>query len=238
MEKRLSITLFILGFMTGLITLQNNVRAQTEGFVVKTPTQVIADNAEGLVKHLTEDVQKNHKDAVPTDLLCSAKCMLFIPEVDIDEVRKDFEGTGLLSCLKINSDDLTPPLYYEINGLISFYEEKGSVVVFVTDEKGIKSILVNSIELTSDNSEPGKVGGKTEFKPTNSFVSFAKQSGGDKNVEGYDLSGSSLVYANTDTFDQYQQTMVPVEILLHSEEIPPDLRGFEQAVKDYRSVCK
>ena len=238
MNMRLSLTLFIAAVISSLIALENYSHAQTEGFDVKTPTQVIADNSEKFVKHLTQDVQKNHKDAIPKEVLCSAKCMLFIPGIEVDNVRKDFEGTGLLSCLKINSHDLTPPLYYEINELKSFYEGSGSVVVFVTDEPGVKSILVNSIELTSDNSEPGEVGAKTEFKASKSFVTYAKQGGGDNNLEGYDLSGSNLVYANRDTFDQYQETMVPVDILLHSQDVPPDLRGFEAALKDYRSVCK
>lgn len=238
MKNNLYLTALITSLCINFFLLQNQAQAQTEGFDVKTPTEVIADNSESLVKHLTEDFQKNHKDAIPKDVLCSAKCLLFIPEVDIDDVRKDFEGTGLLSCLKINSEDLTPPLYYEINELKSFYDDKGSAVVFVMDEAGVKSVLVNSIELTSDNSEPGKIGAKTEFTPTKSFVAYAKQSGGDNNIVGYDLSGSNLVYANRDTFDQYQETMVPVDILLHSEDIPPGLRGFDQAVKDLRAVCK
>lgn len=238
MKNTLWLALLIFGFISVQLVLSKDAHAQTEGFDVKTPTQVIADNSEALVKHLSEDSQNNHKDAIPTDLLCSAKCMLFIPKVKVDNVRKDFEGTGLLSCLKVNSDHLTPPIFYEINELKSFYEGSGSVVVFVTDEPGVKSILVNSIELTSDNSEPGEVGAKTELKASKSFVTYTKQSGGNNNVEGYDLSGSNLVYANRETFDQYQGTLVPVDILLHSEDIPPDLRGFEAAVKDFRSVCK
>lgn len=237
MEKKIYLPILILTLIISLYLTTAKSPAQTEGFNVKTPTQVIADNSESLVKHLTQDIQKSHVDTVPKDLICSAKCMLFIPKVEVDDVRNDFEGTGLLSCLKINSDELTPPLYYEINELKSFYEEKGSVIVFITDEAGVKSILVNSIEVTSDNSQPGKVGAKTEFKASKSFVTYAKRSRGDNNLEGYDIGGSNLVYANRDTFDQYQKTMVPVDIILHTEDIPPDLRGFVQAVKDYRSVC-
>ena len=232
MKKSLCLTaiLFTLLFLN-----TTHANAQTEGFDVKTPTQKTAGNAESFVEHLTGDSEGNHKDAIPKELICSAKCVVVIPNISIDEVRKDFEGVGLMSCLKADSDDLTPPLFYEINHLDSFYEGNGGIVIFVTKGTDIKTVLVNGLELTQDNTEPGKTGGSTGFKPEKPFVTYTKPEG--KDVEGYDLSGGNLVYANRDTFDAYQGTIVPIDILLYTEAIPPELRGFNAAVKEWRNVC-
>lgn len=224
----------IIVLFTIFVFADKNSRAQTEGFDVKTPTEVIADDSESLVKKLIDDRKDKRRKAVPKDILCRAKCMVVLPKIKPENLRADFTGTGLMSCLKINSDDLTPPLFYRIDGLKSFYESEGSIMVFVMDETGVKSVLANSIELTSNNSEPGKTG--TEFNSSKSYITYAKPMDG--NLEGYDLSASSLIYADKDTFKAYQQTLVPIEILLHSEDIPPFLRGFDKAVKEFRSVCK
>jgi lipid-binding SYLF domain-containing protein len=236
MRNKLYITALIYLLVSFFVVGAKDSDSQTEGFNVKTPTQKIADSAESFVKQLAGDLKDNHKDAIPKELLCSAKCIVVLPSIDQDNVRKDFDGTGLLSCLKINSDNLTPPIFYEINELTSFYENGGNIIVFVTDETGVKSLLVNSLELTSDNSEPGKTGADTEFKSSKSLVIYAKPK--EENLEGYDLSGSNLVYANRDTFKAYQKTMVPVDILRYDQDIPPGMRGFNSAVKELRAVCK
>jgi len=236
MRDKFYIILLIILLFSICVFPDKDALAQTEGFNVKTPTQVIADSAESLVKHLTEDLKDNHKDAIPKDLLCSAKGIVVLPGIDQDDVRKDFDGTGLMICMKNNSDDLTPPIFYEINELKSFYESEGNILVFVTDEPGVKSLLANSIELTQDNSEAGPTGFKNKAKTSKSYITYAKPIDG--KLEGYDLNGSNLVYANKDTFKAYQETMVPVDILLYREDIPPALRGFDSAVKEFRSICK
>ncbi len=213
-----------------------NTHAQTEGFDVKTPIQIIAEDSESLVKKLIKDRKDKEREAVPKNILCSAKCIVVLPKVKPENQRDDFKGTGLMSCLKINSDDLTPPLFYEIDELKSFYESEGSIIVFVTNETGVKSILANSIGLTSDNSQAGPAGFKNEAKTSKSYITYAKPKGG--SLEGYELSGSDLIYGNKDTFKAYQKIMVPIDILLYSEDIPPDLRGFDSAVKEFRAVCK
>jgi len=208
--------------------------AQTQGFNVKIPIQILAGESENFVKELISD--RKDKETIPRDILCSAKCIVVLPNVKAVNRRDDFKGTGLMSCLKINSNELTPPIFYEINELTSFYEKGGNIIVFVTDDTGVKSLLANSIELTSDNSQAGPTGFKNNTKTSKSFVTYAKPA--EDNLEGYDLSGSNLVYANRNTFKAYQETMVPVDILLYDQDIPPDLRGFNSAVKEFRAVCK
>ena len=210
--------------------------AQTEGFNVKTRVQIIADDSESLVKKLIKNTKNKRREAVPKDILCRAKCIVVLPKVKPENQLDDFRGTGLMSCLKVNTDELTPPLFYEIDKLKSFYEGEGNIIILVTDERGVKSLLANSLELTSENSEAGPLGFNNKAKTSKSYITYANPADG--HLEGYDLGGSDLVYANKDTFKAYQKTMVPIDILLYDQDIPPDLRGFNSAVKELRSMCK
>lgn len=211
--------------------------AQTEGFNVKTPTEKIAGNAVSFVKEMIDTSKHSHKNAIPKEIICEAKCFVVLPRIDADNVREDFEGTGLMTCLKTSSDKLSAPLIYKINDLDNFYETSGGIIVLVTDEGGVKSILASEIHLSSDNTEAGITGSGTEMKLTKSFIAYAKPD--NHNVEGFDLKGSKLVYASNDTFTAYQQTMVPIEVLAYNQDIPPALRGFNAALREWRrGACK
>lgn len=229
------IPLLALFFSLSLTTGQYSA-AQTEGFNVKTSTEKIADDAEDFVKELTEYSNHNRKDAIPKEIICVAKCFVVLPKISADKVRNDFEGTGMLSCLKTNSDKLSPPLIYKINGLDSFYESSGGIIILVADDGGVKSILANEIDLDSDNTEAGVTGTNKEMKLTKSFIAYAKPD--NQNLEGFDPSGSKLVYANKDTFTAYQKEVVPIDILLYNQDIPPALRGFNAALTQLRGACK
>ena len=221
------IPLLALFFSLSLTTGQYSA-AQTEGFNVKTSTEKIADDAEDFVKELTEYSNHNRKDAFPQEIICEAKCFVVLPKISADNVRNDFEGTGMLSCLKTNSDKLSPPLIYKLNGLDSFYESSGGIIILVADEGGVKSILASEIDLDSANTQAGVTGTNQEMKLTKPFIAYAKPD--NQNLEGFDLSGSKLVYANKDTFTAYQKEVVPIDILLYNQDIPPALRGFNTAL--------
>ena len=236
MRNKFYIVPVLLLLLSICITPGKDADAQTEGFNIKTPIQTLAEDSESFVKELISDRKDREKEAVPENILCSAKCIVVLPNVKPINQRDDFKGTGLMSCLKTNSKELTPPIFYEINELTSFYEKGGNIIVFVTDKTGVESLLANSLRLTSDNSQAGPPGSGNNTKTSKSFVSYAKPV--EDNLEGYDLSGSSLVYANRDTFNAYQETIVPVDILLYNQDIPPGLRGFNSAVKELLAVCE
>lgn len=219
-----------------LVIIGKDPAAQTEGFNVKTPTEKIAYDAANFVKGLIEDSKHNQKDAIPKEIICEAKCFVVLPRIDADNVRDDFEATGLMTCLKTNSDKLAPPLIYKINDLDNYYEKGGGIIVLVRDEGGVKSILSSEIHLNSDNTEAGVTGSNTEMKHTKSFIAYAKPD--NQNLEGFEPSGSNLVYADNDTFTAYQKTMVPTDILGYKQDIPPALTGFNTALTELRGACK
>lgn len=236
MKKRYYLIPFLALFISLSLTTGQYSTAQTEGFNVKTPTEKIADNAEDFVKELTEYSKHNRKDAIPQEILCEAKCFVVLPKISADNVRNDFEGTGMISCVETNSEKLSPPLIYKINGLDSFYESNGGIIILVADEGGVNSILASEIDLDSANTQAGITGTNQEMKLTKPFIAYAKPD--NQNLEGFDLSGSKLVYANKDTFTAYQKEMVPIDILLYNQDIPPALRGFNTALTQLRDACK
>ncbi len=209
--------------------------AQTEGFNVKTPIQKISDATSDFLKNIIEDSNESPNKSIPQDLVCKAECFLVIPEVEIIQSRGDFTGTGLMSCSAPNSDKFTEPLFYQINNLEIFEEGGGGLVVLVMDKQGMKAVLENDVHIDSDNSSVGPIGDSSE-KDTKSFTAYAKPKNQD--LEGYNLSGSLITYSSRDTFNAYQGTIVPIEILISPQDVPPALRDFGSLLVEWTKSCK
>ncbi|MEK6224062.1 MAG: hypothetical protein N2A97_04265 [Thermodesulfobacteriales bacterium] len=209
--------------------------AQTEGFNVKTPIQKISESTSKFLKSVIGESQRKPKESISQDLVCSAECFLVIPTVEIIESRGDFTGTGLLACRAPNSNKFTEPLFYKINNLDSFEEAGGGLLILATDKAGMKSILGNDVHLNSDNISVGPIGnvGDTGSK---SFAAYVKYK--DQELSGTDLSGSVLEYSSKDTFNAYQGTVVPIEILISPQDVPPLLRDFDSLLTDWTKDCK
>lgn len=225
-----SLLLMILFATTGI-----NSNAQTEGFNVKTPIQKIADSTSEFLKGIMSESTKKPKESIPQDLVCNSSCFLVIPTVEVIESRGDFTGTGLLACRAPNSDKFTEPLFYKINNLISFQEGGGGLIILATDKDAMKSILRADLHLNSENVSAGPIGaiGDTEVK---SFTSYVKYK--DQGLSGVDLSGSLIEYSSKDTFNAYQGTVVPIEILISPQDVPPMLRAFQSLLADATKDCK
>ena len=209
--------------------------SQTEGFNVKTPTQKIADSTTKFLNNIIEESKKEPEKSIPRDLVCSSQCFLVIPDIEIVESRGDFTGTGLVACRTPNSGDFTEPLYYSVNNLNSFEESGGGLIILVTDKDGVKTLLGNYVHPNSENSTEGNVG-KTSDEDLKSFVAFAKPK--DQELKGYDISGSEFVYSSRDTFDAYQGTVVPIEIFVSPQDVPPVLREFDTLLGEWTKNCK
>jgi len=219
---------------TFAIIFANHSFSQTEGFNVKTPTEKMADAATKFLGEINNESRNNPKKSISKDLICSAKCYLVIPSIYEVPIREDFEGNSILSCRKSDSNTLSAPIFYKLTELKSFYESGGGAILLVMDEAGVKSILAEQVELNSENTTIGTTGSNSDS--LKSFVSFAMISG--KPTEGYDLSGITLIYGSRDTFNAYQQTIDPINIILESLDVPPALRGFNAAVTNWRKSCK
>jgi len=209
--------------------------AQTEGFNVKTPIQKISESTSKFLKNIIGESQRKPKESIPQDLVCSAECFLVIPTVEVIESRGDFTGTGLLACRAPNSNKFTEPLFYKINNLDSFEEAGGGLLILATDKAGMKSILGNDVHLNSDNMSVGPIGdvGDTGSKPFAAYVKYK-----DQELSGTDLSGSVLEYSSKDTFNAYQGTVVPIEILISPQDVPPLLRDFNSLLAVWTKDCK
>ena len=208
--------------------------SQTEGFNVKTPTEKMADAASKFLEEIIDESKNNPRKSISKDLICNAKCYLVIPSIYEVPTREDFEGNGILSCRKSDSNMLSIPIFYKLTELKSFYESGGGVILLVMNEVGVKSILAEQVELNPENTTIGTAGSNSES--IKSFVSFAMISGNP--TQGYDLNGSTLIYGNRDTFNAYQQSINPIDIILESLDVPPALRGFDAAVTNWRQSCK
>ncbi|MCH7518644.1 MAG: hypothetical protein IH964_06405 [Candidatus Dadabacteria bacterium] len=208
--------------------------SQTEGFNVKTPTEKMADTASKFLEEIIDESKNNPRKSISKDLICNAKCYLVIPSIYEVPTREDFEGNGILSCRKSDSNMLSIPIFYKLTELKSFYESGGGVILLVMNEAGVKSILAEQVELNPENTTIGTTGSNSES--IKSFVSFAMISGNP--TQGYDLNGSTLIYGNRDTFNAYQQSINPIDIILESLDVPPALRGFDAAVTNWRQSCK
>lgn len=230
---KLSLTTLVL--VISLTIIGYNSYAQTEGFNVKTPIEKIADSTTNFVKQIINDSKESPKKSIPKDLVCSAECFLFIPNIDIVESRGDFTGTGLMACRAPSSDKFTEPLYYKINHIHSFEESGGGLIILATNKDGMKSILGDDVNLSSDNVSAGPIGviGKIEMK---SFAAYAKYK--NQAVTGTDLSGSLIEYSSKDTFNAYQGTVVPIEVLISPQDVPPVLRDFDSLLSDWTKDCK
>ena len=208
--------------------------SQTEGFNVKTPTEKMADAASKFLEEIIDESKNNPRKSISKDLICNAKCYLVIPSIYEVPTREDFEGNGILSCRKSGSNMLSIPIFYKLTELKSFYESGGGVILLVMNEAGVKSILAEQVELNPENTTIGTTGSNSES--IKSFVSFAMISGNP--TQGYDLNGSTLIYGNRDTFNAYQQSIIPIDIILEGLDVPPVLRGFDAAVTNWRQSCK
>jgi len=208
--------------------------SQTEGFNIKTPTEKMADAASKFLKEIIDESKNNPGKSISKDLICNAKCYLVIPSIYEVPTREDFEGNGILSCRKSDSNMLSIPIFYKLTELKSFYESTGGVILLVMDEAGVQSILAEQVELNSENTTIGTTGSNSGT--LKSFVSFAMISGNP--TQGYGLNGSALIYGSRDTFNAYQQTITPVSIRLESLDVPPALREFDAAVTNLRKDCK
>lgn len=200
-------------------------KAQTEGFNVKTTVQKISDNASGFLNGIIAGSKNNPAESIPKELVCEADCYIVIPSISPVPDRDDFAGTGLLTCRAAGTGKPTPPLFYRITNVESFGESGGGILIFVTDKAGVKSVLGDQLQLSVANSGDGK-----------SFVAYVMPSGGA--IGGFDLSGSTLVYASGDTFNAYQQDIDPVDVMLFGIDVPPALRGFTAAVEELIKGCK
>ncbi len=210
--------------------------AQTEGFDVKTPVQTIADNTSKLINEISADAKREPKTSIPQNVVCSAACLLVIPSIQVVPGRDDFAGTGLLGCRHADSGKPAPPIFFQITNLDSFNESGGGLVIFVMDRAGVKSILGDQLQLTSGNTGGGVTGAEADVKNLKSFPAYARPADG--TIQPFDASGSTLVYAGGDTFNAYQQDIDPVDIMLFSIDVPPALRGFNNALEEWRNGCK
>ena len=209
--------------------------AQTEGFNVKTTVQKISDNAAGFLNGIIADAGDDPSKSLPKELVCEAECFIVIPSITPVPGRDDFGGTGLLACRTAGTRKPTPPLFYHITNVESFGEGGGGVLILVTDKTGVKSALGDQLQLRAADSGAGDVGEKSAGK-SKSFVAFVKPSGG--SIQGFDPSGSTLVYASGDTFNAYQQDIDPVDVMLFGIDVPPALRGFAASVDELLKGCK
>lgn len=230
--KLISTTLVLI---ISLTIIGHNSFAQTEGFDVKTPVQKIADSTTKFLKAITNESMKEPKHSIPQDLVCSAECFLVIPNIDIVESRGDFTGTGLMACRAPNSDKFTEPLFYKINHIHSFEESGGGLVILATDKDGMKSILGHDVNLSSENVSAGPIDaiGDTELKSFAAYVKYSEQ-----RLSGTDLSGSLIEYSSRDTFNAYQGTVIPIDILISPQDVPPVLRDFGSLLSKWTKDCK
>ena len=210
-------------------------KAQTEGFNVKTTVQKISDNAAGFLNGIIAGSKNNPAESLPKELVCEADCYIVIPSVSPVPGRDDFAGTGLLTCRAAGTGKPTPPLFYQITNIESFGESGGGIVILVTDNTGMKAALGDQLQLSAANSAAGNVGEKSPGEGK-SFVAYVMPSGG--TMGGFDLSGSTLVYASGDTFNAYQQDIDPVDVMLFGIDVPPALRGFAASVEELIKGCK
>ena len=227
-------TTAVIVFLLVIVATQNSY-SQTEGFNVKTPIQKIADSTTKFLNKIIAESAKNPKKSIPQDLVCSSSCFLVIPEIEIVESRGDFTGSGLMACRAPNSDNFTEPLYYKINHIESFEEADGGILILATDKSAMKSILGYEVNLNSDNVLAGPIG-VTKDSEMKSFVSYVKYK--DQDLSGIDLSGTLIEYSSKDTFNAYQGTVVPIEILVNPQDIPPVVRDFDSSLEKWVSSCK
>lgn len=211
-----------------------NSNAQTEGFDIKNPIQKITDSTTKLLNQIIKDHKEAPKKSIPEDLVCSAQCFLVIPNIEMVESRGDFTGTGLMACRTSDSDKFTEPLFYKINNLHSFEENGGGLVILATDKAGMKAILGNEVHLNSENTNAGPIGKQSEDE-LKSFAAYVKYK--DQTLSGFDLSGSLIEYSSKDTFNAYQGTIVPIDILISPQDVPPMLRDFQSLLAEAAKDC-
>ncbi len=209
-------------------------KAQTEGFNVKTTVQKISDSASAFLNGIIADAKTDPAKSIPKEIVCEADCYIVVPSIAPVSGRDDFAGTGLLTCRSQGTHKPAPPLFYHLTNIEKFSESGGGVIVFVTDKAGMKAALGDQFQLTAANSGAGEAGEKSSGNK--SFVGFVMPSGGP--VQGFDPSGSTLVYASGDTFNAYQQDLDPVDVMLFGIDIPPALRGFASSVDELLKGCK
>ncbi|MEQ9617800.1 MAG: hypothetical protein RIG61_01335 [Deltaproteobacteria bacterium] len=231
MKHLLYMILFAI-FITACSTLV--VRAQTEGFNVKTPVEKISDRTIRFLNDIVKNTKEDSRQSIPPDLVCGAQCFLIAPSINMDHSGNDFSGTGLLSCRSKDSVKLTPPLFYNVTNIESFEENGGGLIIFVTDSEGVESVLGDQLRFNSDDSGSRKNG--PDGTSLKSFIAYTGQPG--EGFDEFDLSGATLVYGTADTFNAYQQTLDPIDIMLYSVDIPPALRGFNSSLEEWRNGCK
>ncbi|MCC6712042.1 MAG: hypothetical protein IT344_01645 [Candidatus Dadabacteria bacterium] len=209
--------------------------AQTEGFNVKTAVEKISGGASAFLNGVTADAGTDPAKSIPKELVCESNCFIVIPSIAPVPGRDDFAGTGLLTCRAQGTRKPSPPLFYHLTNVESFGESGGGVLIFVTDKAGMKSALGDQLQLTASSSGAGEVGEKSAGKDK-SFVAYVKPPGGP--IQGFDPSGSTLVYASGDTFSAYQQDLDPVDVMLFGIDVPPELRGFAASVDKLLKGCE
>jgi len=210
--------------------------AQTEGFNVKTPVQAISDSSSDFISRIASDAKADPRTSIPRELLCRAECILVLPSIQTASGRDDFEGTGLLGCLRTDSGDFAPPLFFRITNIESFSEDGGGLIILVTDRKGVKSVLADQLQLNPQNTGTLGTGSQPDSNNPKTFIAYSKPEGG--GIKAFDASGGTLVYDSGDTFNAYQQDLDPIDIMLFGIDVPPALRGFKSALDTWRAACK
>jgi len=235
MKNKLTLSALAILCTLFVFSYENNTYAQTEGFNVKTPIQKITDSTTTFLKELMEYSNEKPDESISVSLVCSAKCFVVIPDIEIIQSRGDYTGTGLLSCRKQSTNSFTEPLFYQINNLESTEEDSGGLLILVTDTEGKKAILGQDVHLGSGNTGPGPIG-DAKSEGVKSFASYVKYQ--DQTLSGIDLSGSLLEYSSKDTFNAYQGTVVPIDIFVDPQDVPPMLRDFVTLLSNWAKNCK
>jgi len=211
-----------------------------EDFYTKTPAQKISEDSSKFLKEITNESRVNPRKSIPRNLICNAKCYVVIPSIKVDETRKEFEGEGLLSCHKQASKGLGPPIFYKITDIKSYYEAEGGLVILVMTEDGVNSLLTVEMKLSSDMAAKGNIGLEHHDKNLKAFITYSKLKDGQ--IQGYDLSGSKLIYDGAKTYKAYRERLTPSEILFHGEAFPspppPRLAKFNNLLQEWGKLCK
>ncbi len=207
--------------------------SKEKNFQTITETEKITQDTISFLKQLTSLAANNN---IPRDVVCNAMCFILFPDIKQVELNRGFEGNGLLSCYRPDSNSLTPPLFYTVSSIKSYPEAEAGLVVLVTDPKGVSSLFYKETDLVDENSSPGPTNNQYPDPKGAHYTTYYKPIDG--GVKGINISGSTITYGSKNTFKVYQSEINPVDLLYTSPSIPPSLKEYHDLLTSWVGQCK
>ena len=204
----------------------------------KSDVQKRMDNAATVLQEIAAAPDKG----IPEDVMNGAKCVAIVPHM----IKGGFgiggqHGKGVATC-KTTTGGWSAPAFFAVSGGsfgLQIGAEGVDLVMLVMNEQGMQALLSDKFQVGGDASAAaGPVGrdaaAGTDWKLKAPILTYSRSKGA---FAGISLNGSVIRQDKDATQALYGQPVTSQQLLAGQKPVPPEARGFLNAVQRAQTVA-